>query len=90
MLLLKAGLNYLYLSYCPWVVENSQKTYLLEQFINFTRTCVDTFFVYVTFIMTIGFAVIKSDLNEVEMKFALAMPASKFMLQQVLSTMASF
>ena len=50
----------------------------------------ETFFVYVTFILTIGYSIIKVDLGLTEMKFALCMPGSKFFLTQILATLASF
>ena len=50
----------------------------------------ETFLIYITFIMTIGYGIIKVELNLQEIKFVFGLPATKFFLTQILKTLASF
>lgn len=64
--------------------------YLIQQLTTFTETVVETFLVYITFIFTIGYGVVKIELSIQEIKFVFGLPATKFFLTQILKTLASF
>ena len=50
----------------------------------------ETFLIYITFIMTIGYGITKIELSLAEIKFVFGLPATKFFLSQILKTLASF
>ena len=51
---------------------------------------VETFLIYVTFIITIGYGITKIELHLQEIKYVFGLPATNFFLSQILKMLASF
>jgi len=88
--LVKAFLNMSYLSYCPWKLETEKRANFTMQTGHFSKTLTDTSLTYLTFMLAIGFSVIKLDISLIEIKFVFSLTAFKFMFGQVFGTLGTF
>ena len=57
------------------------------QVTHFSKTVVDTFVVYVTFMLALGYSITKIDLSLFEIKCVFGLTAAKFLSNQIVSTL---
>ena len=87
LLLAEAAMNYMHYDSCPWTIEKAKYNSFIESVRHFMRILANTLFIYVTFVITIGFSIMRCDLSLLEIKVVFILTCSKFILSQLASSL---
>ena len=71
------------LEQCPWTLETERYRYFIKQLTKFLASVVESFAIYIAFMVTVGYSVIKNDLSLFEIKFVFGITTGRFLLSQV-------
>jgi hypothetical protein len=90
ILLTEAAMSYLYYDSCPWTIEKVKYNAFVETVASFMRTLANVLFIYVTFVTTVGYAVMRCDLSMLEIKVMFALTGLKFTISQLATFLSAF
>ena len=69
-----------FLSDCPWPEEEEKKNTFIQIAVHFLGSIIDTLFIYMTFMVAIGYSLIRSQLDLFEIKVMFGLTCTKFLL----------
>ena len=82
-----AAIKYSYYVYCPWPLEKEEDANVTKLIARVLKPLVDATITYLTFMLAVGFTIIKLDVSLFEVKFVFGLTVTKWLFSQIFSTL---